>query len=309
MTRERTPTEKLALEVLQKARELSANIEPLKVLKARAYRVLNSNILIRAASIGKTGRYFFGLNYINAEEVANLDNPYFIFACGSPENVVIIPGPILIAHLPNISHDRNGEFKLNFDEDYNLVLSGRNNRLDCSGYLNAWHQLSAPAKFHREITTAEESFHSVLQGRLLEIGRIREFQTFCPNKSKRFNGTPLSDLSTLRNCPNLQFSDYEILRQIDVLWFREKGSNQIPECAFEIELSTGTWSGVGRLATLIDYMHTHLYIISDESKRYEQVMRAYAEMQSRYKRVPIQLVGELYTAELNLTRLRQDIGI
>lgn len=301
--------EQLAHDVLQKVRELSSEIEPLKVLKARAYKVLDANILIRVASLGKTHRFFFGLNYINAEEVANLDNPYFIFACGSPENVVILPASILIAHLPNISHDRNGEYKLNFDEDCNLILAGRNNKLDCSDYVNAWFQLSERTKKPGIMATAEESIHTVLQGRLLEIGRVRGFQTFCPNKSKKFNGTPLSELSTLKTCPQLQFSDYEILRQIDVLWFKEKGVNQIPECAFEIELSTGTWSGVGRLATLIDYISARLFIVSDESKRYEQIMRAYAEFQSRYKRVPIQLIGELYTAELNLKNLQQDIGI
>lgn len=67
----------------------------------------------------------------------------------------------------------------------------------------------------------------------------------------------------METCPELQFSDYEVLRQIDVLWFREKGRNLIPEDAFEIELSTGSWSGVGRLATLIDYSNVRLYVISN----------------------------------------------
>ena len=33
----------------------------------------------------------------------------------------------------------------------------------------------------------EESLHSVLQGRLTEIGNIRGYHTFCPDKSKKFN--------------------------------------------------------------------------------------------------------------------------
>jgi hypothetical protein len=83
--------------------------------------------------------------------------------------------------------------------------------------------------------------HSVLQGRLLEIGNIRGFRTFCLDKTKKFNGKELSNISTLEKCPELQFSDYEVLRKIDVLGFRKKGRNFITENAFEVELSTGSW--------------------------------------------------------------------
>jgi hypothetical protein len=125
--------------------------------------------------------------------------------------------------------------------------------------------LTSPAKTVE--TTAEESYHSVLQGRLLEIGNIRGYQTFCPNKSKIFNRKPLGEIASLGTCPDLQFADYNVLRQIDVLWFREKDTKFIPEYAFEVELSTGTWSGVGRLATLVDYANTSLYVISDEAQK------------------------------------------
>src|SRR5205085_11430837 len=105
-----------------------------------------------------------------------------------------------IEHLPLISHDRNGEYKINIDKDLNLVLSGRNNRLACSSFVNAWELLLAPPTIIGEKTTVEESLHSVLQGRLLDIGNIRGFQTYCPNKSKKFNNSKLSDIATLPRC-------------------------------------------------------------------------------------------------------------
>jgi hypothetical protein len=148
-----------------------------------------------------------------------------------------------------------------------------------------------------------------LQGRLLEIGTIRGYQTFCPNKSKVFNGKPLGQIATLNTCPDLQFSDYNLLRQIDVLWFREKAEKYIPEYAFEVELSTGTWSGVGRLATLLDYSNTNLYVVSDESQKYNQVIRSFADYKSRYKHIATYLIGELYAAERNLRELRFEIGL
>jgi hypothetical protein len=307
MSKPKSPTELLADEFIEKLKKLAPDVDPIKVLRARAYEIPNANFLIRAATLAKNGRYFFGLNYINAEEVANLENSFFVFICGSIEQSLIIPSSFLIDKLPSISHDRNGEYKINFDASLQLILNGRNNRIECTEYINAWNLLSSPTKTVK--TTVEESYHSVLQGRLLEIGTIRGYQTFCPNKSKVFNGKPLGQIATLNTCPDLQFSDYNLLRQIDVLWFREKAEKYIPEYAFEVELSTGTWSGVGRLATLLDYSNTNLYVVSDESQKYNQVIRSFADYKSRYKHIATYLIGELYAAERNLRELRFEIGL
>ncbi|HEX8499247.1 MAG TPA: hypothetical protein VF659_01555 [Pyrinomonadaceae bacterium] len=302
------PTELLAQEFLQRIKKLRAEIEPLRVLKARAYRISSSHVLIRAATEGNK-RYFFGLNYITAEEVANLDNSFFAFICGSLERTLIVPAYVLMEHLPLISHDRNGEYKITVDENLDIVLAGRGNRLNCTNFINALDLLLRPPKLVGGRSTVEESLHSVVQGRLLEIGNIRGYQTFCPNKSKKFNGRRLDDIATLRVCPQLQFSEYEILRQIDVIWFREKNSKLLPERAFEVELSTGTWSGVGRMATLLDYANVSCYVISSELRKYQQVMSSFADFQPRYKHILTEAIGELYSAELNLRQLRADIGL
>ena len=190
-----------------------------------------------------------------------------------------------------------------------MVLSGRNNKFDCSTFINNWSLLAHPPYTISVKSTAEESIHTVLQGRLLEIGKIRGFQTFCPNKSRRFNGLPLSNFSTLEQCPRLQFSEYDTLRQIDILWFRERGNNFIPECGFEVEISTGTWSGVGRLATLIDYTTTRLYVISDDEKKFHQAMSSFPEYGGRYKHIQTRFLGDLYAAEMGLRDLREKIGL
>lgn len=295
--------------LLEKVKAISPDIEPVKVLKSRVYKILDSHILIRAASLGVRKTYFYGINYITIEEIANLDNPFIVFICGSIDKCVIVPAEILFERLPELSHDRNGEYKINLDEDGNIILKGKNNRFETAPYLNAWDLFASPPKVTKGINTIEQSFHAILQGRLLEIGNIRGFQTFCPNKSKVFNKRLLSELATLETCPNLQFSDYDTLRQIDVLWFRERGSNLIPECGFEVEISTGTWSGVGRLASLYDYANTGLYVVSDDVKKYNQVMSAFAEYIARYKHVYTESLGELYTAELGLRDLRREVGL
>ncbi|VVB95142.1 Uncharacterised protein [uncultured archaeon] len=303
-----SPTELLVDKFLQKAKEFQTDVEFIKVLKSRTYKIAEANVLIRAASEGDR-RYFFGLNYITAEEMANLDNPFIAFICGSLDRTIIIPAQILFKNLPQISHDRNGEYKINIDNDLNIVLAGRNHRMDCSKYINSWELLLNSTNIPEEKNTIEVSLHTILQGRLLEIGNIRGFQTYCPDKAKKFNDNKLSDISSLETCPNLQFSDYDVLRYIDVLWFKEKGRNFIPECAFEIELNTGTWSGVGRLASLIDYSNVNLYIISNDSRKYKQVLNSFPEYNHRYKNIPFDQIGELYSAEKQLRELRYSIGL
>ena len=304
-----TNSELLAKNFLEYARKLTTDIDLIRVLKSRTYRIGKANVLIRASSDGNR-RYFYGINYIHIEEMANLENPFIAFICGSIEKVVIIPALILFKHLSELSHDRNGEYKINIDSDLNIILSGRNNRLNCSSYINNWNSLLHPANFDNTINnTVEESFHSILQGRLLEIGNMRGYQTYCPDKSKKFNEKKLEEIATLPSCPKLQFSDYNLLREIDVLWFRVKGAHYIPEYAFEVELSTGVWSGVGRMATLLDYTNVNFYIIANDSRKYKQVLSSFIDISNRYKFIQTKILGDLYAAEKNLKDLRVEIGL
>lgn len=298
----------LANEFLQLAKEFQADVELIKVLKSRTYKIAEANVLIRAATVGANGRYFYGLNYLTAEEMNNLDNPFIAFICGSVEKVLIVPAKVLFQYLPQISHDRNGEYKITIDRDLNIVLLGKANRLNCSEFVNAWELLLKPYKLSAIQSSVEESLHSVIQGRLIEIGNIRGFHTFCPDKSKKFNNVELGKISSLSKCPELQFSNYDLLRKIDVIWFREKGKNFIPENAFEVEMSTGTWPGVGRLATLIDYENVGLYIISDTPRKFEQVVNT-LDFHKRYNHIKSENIGDLYSAEKNLKELRFSIGL
>ncbi len=300
--------ESLANEFLQVAKQFQANVEPIKVLKSRTYKIAEANVPVRAATEGKKGTYFYGLNYLTAEEMNNLDNPFIAFICGSVEQTIIIPAKVLFQVLPNISRDRNGEYKINIDRNLTIALLGRGNRLDCTEFINAWELLLKPYKYSATQNTVEESLHSIIQGRLLEIGNIRGFYTFCPDKSKKFNDVELGKISTLTKCPELQFSNYDLLRKIDVIWFREKGKHFIPENAFEVEMSTGTWSGVGRLSTLIEYHNVGLYIISDTPKKFEQVIDT-LDFHTRYNHIKSENIGDLYSAEKNLKELRYSIGL
>jgi hypothetical protein len=302
-----TAAKQLLQDFLAEARKQAGDVEPIRVLRCNAFRVKDANVLVRVAA--DTGKFFFGLNYINAEEVANLDNAYIAFVCGSVDNTIILPMQLFVQHLPQISHDRNGEFKIVIKKNLDLPLRGRGNAIPLKEYQNDWQKLSAESTTPKaQRSTAEESFHSVLQGRLLEVGNLRGLMTYCPNKTKKFNAKPLGELAKLEKCPELQFANYESLRNIDVLWFRQTGKQFYPERAFEVELSTGTWSGVGRLAALREY-NTRLFVVSDEPKKFSQVMESQPEIADRFKNVQTGDVGVLYAAEARLQELRNQVGI
>lgn len=301
------PQKELIERFLDKAEISGIKANPVRVLRTNTFSVGNANVLVRTASdLGK--RYFFGLNYINAEEVYNLDNSFVAFICGDIEKVILIPTDVLISHLPEISHDRNGEYKINFTRDLQMVLKGRNHRLDCSPYINNWDLLTTTASKAATENQPEESIHNVIQGRLIDIGNIRGYSTYCPDRSRTFNRKKLGEIMTLDECPKLQFSDYELLRKIDVLWFRKANTGFYPVYAFEVEISTGVWSGFGRLATLRDY-ETRPYIVTNDDKKFRQVITQFPEIKEKFIHVIPDQVGLLYSAEKNLIAMRQEFNL
>ena len=302
-----TNAKRLLLNFLESAKSYNKDVEPIQVLRANAFKIGKANVLVRTASdLGK--RYFFGLNYINAEEIYNLSNSFVVFICGCLEQIVFMPTEILIKHLPQISHDRNGEYKINFTRDMKLVLKGRGNHFDCSKFLNNWNLLRESSFVSYKSVNPAESIHTVIQGRLIEIGNIRGFDTYCPNKSKLFNKVKLERLTSIETCPKLQYAEFKSLRNIDVVWFRKISKEFYPEYAFEVEISTGVWSGFGRLATLREYQ-AKLYIISYDDKRVDQVKKSFPDVSSRYIHLIPDQIALLYSAEKNLIQMRNDFDL
>ena len=98
------------------------------------------------------------------------------------------------------------------------------------------------------------------------------------------------------------------MRNIDVIWFRETGSSFYPEYAFEVEFSTGVWSGFGRLATLREYS-TNLYVIAHNEKKFKQVTNSFPELKNKYINLNPDQIGLLYSAEKNLIQMRNEFKL
>ena len=307
------PHEVLQERFLQKAEQIYGR--PTRVLSSTTYKIGKAHVLVRVASEANSSRrYFFGLKYAALEELVNLKHPIVALVCGDIEKTVMIPAADIFANREHISTNQVGDYRMTVDNDLNLTLKGRGNRLDCQRYINQWDFFGNPPRVQNQdiapaASTSEESMHAVLQGRLIEIGNMREFSTYCPDRTKTFNNRKLSEISTLQECPELQFSDYKMLSKIDVLWFQKRGNNYLPKCGFEVELSTGVWPGVMRLRTLLDYNDVKMYVVSDNKNRYQQAIGTMPEHHDRYVYLPNDSLSELYSAEKGLVTLRKGIGL
>ena len=54
-----SPSDLLANSFLEMAKQFNANVELIKVLKSRTFKIGDANVLVRASSEGKYKRYFF----------------------------------------------------------------------------------------------------------------------------------------------------------------------------------------------------------------------------------------------------------
>jgi hypothetical protein len=122
-----------------------------------------------------------------------------------------------------------------------------------------------------------------IQGKLLYIGRVNNYETFAPANDRTkgiFAGRSLEEFVSVRDLSvNSRFRADEIKRieQIDVLWFAEIGGDLLPRFAFEIENSTKVITGLNRLETIPNWFPTRLFIVGkDEGQKnlYEKYLNS-----------------------------------
>ncbi|MBR6140877.1 MAG: hypothetical protein IKQ37_03830 [Bacteroidaceae bacterium] len=110
--------------------------------------------------------------------------------------------------------------------------------------------------------------HSYYQGLLLEIGRMRNLDTFVPNQDKHkiFLTVPLGEISTLKTIPHYSYQKFvDRSSTIDVIWFN---SNQMPHSFYEIEHSTDIQNSLLKFNDLQDF-YVRMVIVADEKRHVE----------------------------------------
>lgn len=150
-----------------------------------------------------------------------------------------------------------------------------------------------------------EFSHSYYQGLLLEIGRLRKFETYVPNqdKNRKYLEKPLKDLATLDQF--YIFTYDHILSKastIDVSWFNER---KFPQAFFEIEHSTDFKNSLLKFLELQDF-NVDFRIVAHKlrERQFKAALSyvAFKNIEHRVKFLSYDVVAELHvkTVELNL---------
>ena len=114
-----------------------------------------------------------------------------------------------------------------------------------------------------EKINASEFSHSYYQGLTVEIGNLRNMQTFVPNqdKNKLFLDKPLKEVANLSEIYEFTYPKItKYAKTIDVIWFNERN---MPHAFFEVEHSTDIQNSLLKFYELQDF-HAQFYIIAEE---------------------------------------------
>ena len=114
----------------------------------------------------------------------------------------------------------------------------------------------------------EKYNHTYYQGLLVEIGNLKQLDTYVPpqDKNRIFLTQKLSELATLEKIHT--FSHDNITRKaktIDVIWFNNR---KMPDSLFEVEYSTNFQNSLLKFVELQDF-NSKMCIVSDVARKRE----------------------------------------
>ena len=168
-----------------------------------------------------------------------------------------------------------------------------------------------PKEFNPLTQTSEQKEninHISMQALLLQLGKIYNYETYTPDKSKKYFNQKLGEFATISEFPKFTYDRIiERVRMVDVLWFNER---TIPQSIFEIENSTDMKNGLSKFMELMDFK-TKMFIIAPQTRENEfrKIM-----LQPTFKPIEKQVmfwnyekVEKLYQSEKETNELRSQI--
>jgi hypothetical protein len=143
--------------------------------------------------------------------------------------------------------------------------------------------------------------HSYVQGMLIEIGNLKGFKTFSPDKSGLFINKKIGEMTTQADIPKFTFDNIvQSTKYIDVIWFNER---QFPNTVFEIENSTNFRNSLVKLVELQDFVTSMILIAPKEANKINKFNKeiekaAFASIKNRVKFFDYEYIERLYNHEL-----------
>ena len=126
-------------------------------------------------------------------------------------------------------------------------------------YENILNQTIDTSEF---LSIPKNKVHGYIEGMLIEIGNLKGFDTYTPDKNIIFNGKSLLELSTHKKIPVFTYSDkLKKIEKIDVIWFQDG----FPIKTFDVEHSTDFTQALVRSYQL-EHFKTECFMIADKRK-------------------------------------------
>jgi len=166
-----------------------------------------------------------------------------------------------------------------------------------------------PAK--KESHVQIEFSHTYYQGLLLQIGKLRGFETFVSpqDKNKTFLGSEtLGGLTSVKEIYPFSYSNIvNCVKTIDVIWFN---SRKMPASVFEVEHSTDIKNSLIKFIELQDF-RTKMVIVADERRKtqFQQVilLNAFTPIRADVRFQSYQEVSDEHTHRFKLKILESKI--
>jgi hypothetical protein len=235
------------------------------IARDNVYRVNESaHMMVRTSRFhASRSIYFFGLTRHIFEHFVQLPHPIIAFVLADTSEALLVPARWMWDRRNRFSAD-DKQFKLEVDKQLRLrTPKGAGKSLNLTEFREQFAILRTDASISPPQVAPKpvQAKHAALQGMLLEMGQVRGFDTFTPNRSSRFKNRKLGEIATVSSLPSYPGINNNIVRQIDVVWL----DKSFPTHAFEIELTTGIWSGLVRLGEL-KRLATAFHVITDSDE-------------------------------------------
>jgi hypothetical protein len=152
--------------------------------------------------------------------------------------------------------------------------------------------------------------HSYYQGLLIEIGNLKNYETFVPSqdRNRQFLNRRLGEIATLQNY--YQFSYENLVRRaqtIDVSWFNER---KMPFSLFEIEYSTDFHKSLLKFNELQDF-NVIFYIVSDKRRKEEFKEKisfnAFGPIRSRVNHIDFDKLSDWHSKTFEIVTLEKEM--
>jgi len=147
----------------------------------------------------------------------------------------------------------------------------------------------------------EKVTHSLIQGYIIEIGNIKGFSTFSPDKNGFFLNKKIGDIITLPKCPSFTYEHVlQHIKFIDVIWFNNR---KYPSNIIEVEHSTPFKNSFLKFLELQDFA-TKMTIVAPK-ERYDKYEReisrsVFNPIYKKVKFVSYDQIEKQYTTSLKM---------